>query len=253
MLHVNDIEKFVKENITDCMITHDFLHFKLVSVGAVWFVRVLGGDKYEQDLAYIAGLLHDSVRPETEKIDHAEASAEKARNVLEEFNLDSEDIDKICQAIMSHRKPVEWISSLHQSVFLADKIFEQMGYYVAFRRSAYVSECKDYVDLPFKEAVVKHFAYRVGKFGIDDFPSKFKNLTEEMMKPLFKFTELLSKNEEWAVSLASFCYEKAKTKDMTMEEIIRNFQPDNEMSELYKKETIDYIEGRKFEEFEKMI
>lgn len=66
------------------MITHDFNHCKRVAIGAKWFVRVLKGKKEEEELAYLAGLLHDIVRPATEKIDHAVLSAEKAKAILEE-------------------------------------------------------------------------------------------------------------------------------------------------------------------------
>ncbi len=247
------IEDFVRKNIIDCTLTHDFSHFRRVALGASWLVKLLGGDEKEQDLAYIAGLLHDSVRPDTEKVDHAQASAEKAREILEGFDLEGGVIERICQAIGNHRKPVAWISPLHQSVYLADKILEQMGHYVAFRRCIYVGECRDYVGKPFEESIEEHFAYRIAKFGVEDFPPRFRGFVREMMKPLLEFQGYFMRREAWALSLARFCYDAGRARNMTMDEAIRGFRPGGELAELWKREAIDYMDGRKFEGWSRIL
>ena len=46
MLPVKEIEEFVKKQSKNVeLITHDFGHFKRVANGAIWFVRVLGGNE----------------------------------------------------------------------------------------------------------------------------------------------------------------------------------------------------------------
>ncbi len=253
MLPVKEIEEFVKENVTDTLITHDFSHFKRVSIGARWFVTVLKGTKEEETLAYIAGLLHDCVRPDTEKICHAVASTEKARKILNNFNIEPESIERIAQAIRDHRKPVKWTSPLHQSVYLADKLMEQMGHYIAFRRCVFVGECSDYVGRPFESSIENQFDYRINKFDFTKFPSVFHSMAKEMLKPSIGFHAGFKKREQWAIYLARFCYEKGREGQTAMERIIMDFQPDSEESETYKKEAIEYIKGRKFDYFKKLV
>jgi HD superfamily phosphohydrolase YqeK len=247
------IEDFVRKNLTDCTLTHDFSHFRRVAAGASWFVKILGGGREEQELAYIAGLLHDSVRPDTERVDHARASAEKSRGILEGFGFDKDIVDRICQAIGDHRKPAAWSSPLHQSVYLADKILEQMGHYVAFRRCMYVGECRDYKGKPFEESIEKHFAYRIAKFGIEDFPERFRGFVRIMMRPSLEFQDCFVRREAWAVSLARFCYDAGRSKDMAMDEAMRAFRTEGERAEKWKSETLAYMDGKKFREWEKLI
>ncbi len=253
MLPVKEIEEFVKEKVTDTLITHDFFHFKRVAIGARWFVKILNGSEDEQELAYIAGLLHDCVRPDTEKVDHAIASAEKARGILKGFDIDPDRIESIIQAIRDHRKPVEWTSPLHQSVYLADKILEQMGYYVAFRRCMYVGECRDYAEMPFEESIEIYFEYRLKKFDFSKFPPMFQAMVNERLKPAIEFHKAFKRKEEWAVRLARFCYDVGRNKSMHMDDAIRGFSPDSKESELYKKDAIEYIEGKKLDYFKKLV
>lgn len=252
MLPIKAIEDFAREGIKDTLITHDFSHFKRVSVGAKWFVRILNGTREEEDLAYIAGLLHDCVRPDTEKVDHAIASAEKARDILKVFNIDSDSVEKIVQAVRDHRKPAQWTSPLHQSIYLADKILEQMGHYIVFRRCMYIGECRDYLEKPFEWSIEKHFEYRLNKFDSTKFPTMFQSMVKEMLNPVINFYESFRKREEWAVRLARFCYEKSRSSSAIMDDIIKGFSGSGN-EELYKKEAMKYISGNKFKEFERMI
>lgn len=254
MLPIKEIEDYVKSETKDViLVTHDFDHVKKVSVGAVWFVKVLGSSKEEQDLAYVAGLLHDIVRPDTEKICHARASAEKAKEILQSFNVEPKIIEKLVQAIRDHRLPVKWKSPLHQSVYLSDKIFEQMGAYVAFRRCMYVGECRDYKDIPYLEAIKKHFIMRIERIPKTDFPEKFSKLIDYQWKWLIEFVHALDKKEEWALNLAKQVYENGKTYKIKLEVVIKNFKPKFERDKEYKHEALNYIEGKKFREFEKLI
>jgi HD superfamily phosphohydrolase YqeK len=134
---------------------HRWGHIERTTLGAKWFVRILGGSKEEEELAHIAGILHDIVRPNTEKVDHAQASADEAERILRKFEFEEEKIPLIVQAVRDHRKkPEKWASALHQSIFLSDKLLEQMGPYIVFRRLVYTGELKDYSELDAEEAII---------------------------------------------------------------------------------------------------
>ncbi len=254
MLPIKDIENLVKKEKENTeSIIHDFGHLKRTALGAKWFVRVLGGSKEEEDLAYIAGLLHDIVRPNTEKICHAEASAKRSREILEYFRIDPEIIERIVLAVKDHRKPVEWRDPLHQSVFLADKIFEQMGAYVIFRRAYYIGECVDFAEKPFRESIIEHFRKRLEKFRPEVFPERFRKLVDYQYNWVTGFFDSFQNGKEWSIRLARFCFDVGRTHSMLLEECIKRYEPYEQHGEKIKEETVKYLEGKKFREFEEMV
>lgn len=253
-LPVNEINDFVKKETANIMVvTHNYGHLRRVADGAVWFVKVLGGDKHEQQLAYIAGLLHDIVRPADENICHAKASTERSRRVLTDFRLSKGDINAIVEAIYNHRLPVKWKSALHQSIYLADKIFEQMGAYLIFRRCMYVAESVTYRSMPMEQAINEHFAYRMERIKKGDFPARFSRLVARQWKWVEDAQEALKSNKPWAWEIARVSYENGRTHDMSLEELILTFEPAHPESAKVKKETVEYLEGKKFAYFEGLI
>jgi HD superfamily phosphohydrolase YqeK len=252
MLDVNEIERVAKERTKNVVsVTHDFSHLKRTAVGASWFVRVLEGKEEEQEMAYAAGLLHDIVRPASD-ICHAKASTEESEKILSGLEIDNTVKEKIVQVIRDHRLPVTWTSRLHQSVYLADKILEQMGALPAFRRCYYFGECKDYEGMKIHEAFRKYFIYRVKRINKADFPENMGKLVDYQWKWLQDFLELMNNQEPWAVKLGMFMSEAARNR-IPFETVIRSYRPETKEAERYKKEVMDYIEGRKFGEFEKLV
>lgn len=251
---IKRIENVVREELKNPeMITHDFNHCERVATGAKWFVRILGGTKEEEKLGYVAGLLHDIVRPATEKIDHAVLSARKAEKILKEVGLSEETIKKIVLPVQDHRRPVSWISPLHQSVYLADKILEQMGAYIIFRRCVFVGECVDYKDKPFLWSIEHQFKKRLEKFDKNAFPSRFHRLVEYQYQWPEKFLEFLKERRKWAVRLGRKGYEIGKERSLGVDDFIKNFQPEDRESESIWREALNYINGKKFKEFEGLI
>jgi HD superfamily phosphodiesterase len=217
MLPIKEIESLARERTRNVVsVTHDFGHLKRVAVGAAWFVKVLGGTKEEQDMAYAAGLLHDIVRPASEKVCHAKASARESEKILSALGVEKAAREKMVRAIRDHRLPVKWVSPLHQSIYLADKILEQMGALVAFRRCYYVGECADYRGVKMEEAFRRHFSYRMDR------------------------------------RMGRHMYEAAR-KRMLLEDAIKSYRPDTKGAERYKKEVTDYLNGRKFGGFRKLV
>lgn len=253
MLSTEQIESLVKEETKNVeSIVHDFSHLKRTAIGARWFVKILKGPKYDQELAYIAGLLHDIVRPPTEKICHAKASSERSREILDKFDIDKRDKGEVIRAVAHHREKQDWQSPLHQSVFLADKIFEQMGAFIIFRRCMYVGECSDYAEEDALKSIIEHFQKKVVKFTPSEFPEKFRELANYQYKWVVEFANSLKNNEEWAVNLAMYGYNAGKSKNL-LEGTILNFNPDTEKEKKVYKEASDYIKQKKFEEFRKLI
>jgi len=253
-LPVEGIREFVrKETANIHVVTHDFGHLRRVADGAVWFVKVLGGSRREQELAYIAGLLHDIVRPADEKVDHAVASTERGRRILQQFKFGKDDTDAIVEAIRNHRLPVKWKSPLHQSVYLADKIFEQMGAYLIFRRCMYVAESATYKDMLMEEAINKHFAYRMERIKKGDFPLRFSKLVAYQWKWIDEAQKALQAGKPWAWEIAKTSYENGKSHEKGLEELILTFEPTHTEGARVKREAVEYLEGKKFKMFERLV
>jgi HD superfamily phosphohydrolase YqeK len=254
MYPTKEIEELVKEEKKNPKtVIHDFGHLKRTAVGAVWFVKILGGSKNDEDLAYIAGLLHDIVRPNTEKICHAKASAERSEQILKDFKFDKETTEKIVMAVRDHRDPIPWKSPLHQSVFLADKILEQMGDYVVFRRCYYIGECVDFNKMSFKESIIGHFQHKLEKFTPQTFPERFLTLSKYQYDRVVDFFTEFSKGEKWSTDLARFFFDAGRNHNMNFEESLNNYKPTDPKGQRIKEESLKYMEGRKFPDFESMV
>ncbi len=253
MIPLKQIESIAMERTRNVVsVTHDFGHLKRVAIGASWFVKVLGGGKEEQDMAYAAGLLHDIFRPASEKVCHAKSSAIESEKILSDLNVEKADKEKIIQAIRDHRLPVKWTSTLHQSVYLADKILEQMGAFVAFRRCYYVGESEDYKGEEMARAFKEHFAYRMDRIKKTDFPSSVSRLVDYQWKWLLDFSILLNREEPWTVRMGRHMYEAAQ-KRMLLDKAMGSYRPDTKEAEMYMKEAVDYMNGKKFVEFGRLV
>ncbi len=253
-LTLDEIRELVKNEMANVkVVTHDYGHLRRVADGAVWFVKILSGNEHEQRLAYIAGMLHDIVRPADEDVCHAEASARKSADILEKFSISTRDRESIVEAIRDHRLPVEWKSPLHQSVYLADKILEQMGAYLIFRRCMYVAESVTYKGMPAEQAINEHFAYRMERIKRGDFPARFSKLVAYQWKWIEDAQNALKAGKKWAWEIARASYEAGKTHEKGLEELILAFEPSHPQSAKVKKEAVDYLEGKLFKKFEGLV
>jgi HD superfamily phosphodiesterase len=233
-------------------IVHDYGHLKRTAVGARWFVRILKGTKEEEELAYAAGLLHDIVRPPSE-ICHAEASGERSKEILSGLGVDRETIERIVEAVKSHREVHEWKSPLHHSIYLADKILEQMGTYVDFRRSYYVGECRDYEGKDPMKSIISHFEHRIKKFNEGSFERFFLPLVKYQYRKVTDFYSLLVKGVPWARELVMEMCWHGKRHDAGFEEAVRMFKPTNREGREIRNEALLYMEGKMFPKFEEIL
>jgi len=252
-MKIKEIEVFIKNETKNTVsITHDFGHLKRTASGAKWFAKILGGGKKEQRLAYIAGLFHDIVRPVSSKICHAKASAKKSKKILKKFKINKADLNKVILTIRDHSERVKWESPLHASVFLADKILEQMGAFVVFRRCMYVGECVDYKKTKAKEAIIDQFRKRLKKFNPDNFPRKFSKILNYQYAWPKKFLRDFENKKTWVVEVAESFYRYGEKK-ISPEMAIEQFKPKYQEGKKYKKEALEYIKGKKFKFFNGLI
>ena len=255
MLPIKEIEEVVREKSkTSLSIIHAFGHLKRTVIGAKWFSNLLGGTKEDAEKAYVSGLLHDIYRPPSGRL-HDESLMEdykQAKEILEKFDLDEKLIEEITFPIREHREFSTQDNILCQSVFLADKILENMGAMVIFRRNMYLGENPDYVGVPLKDAMFAQYKKRFSKFKEEMFPKQFFELTKYQYAWPVNYFEAYKKEEEWAVYLSEYCYEKGKEK-VEFDQAVKDFEPKFKKDEEYKKEALAYIEGSKFKAFERLL
>ncbi|MBU4124381.1 MAG: hypothetical protein KKI14_02885, partial [Nanoarchaeota archaeon] len=181
--------------------------------------------------------------------------AEKSREILNGYNsFDKNEIDEIYQAIYDHSGPVDWKSKVSEGLFLSDKIFEHMGAYVAFRAPLWICETGDrYPGLTRIERFLSYYERAKSKKLLENYyPEYTQKLVDYQLKWNNDFVSSLTKREEWSDDIIKNMFDVIKNGD-NPERAIRSFKPKNNMQELWLKETLDYIDGKKYEEFEKMI
>jgi broad specificity phosphatase PhoE/HD superfamily phosphohydrolase YqeK len=251
-LPVHAIEKAVRawESKTDFK-SHDFLHVKRVAVGAKWFAKELGMNQYQQGLSYIAGLVHDLGRPKTEKVDHTESSVRLAEKLLKRFDLNKQEMETILELVESHR--IGKSEPEKQVVFLADKLWEQMGAYVIFRRGIFVKEVTDYKDWDLREAFMTQHNMRIKRFYPALFPKRFQKLAQYQFKWAMGAGKAIEKKEPWILELVNWCAKNAEKKGKTIDGIIKSFNPTHKQGKRYQKEANLYITGERVKRFEGLV
>lgn len=241
-----ELEKYCKKVYKDAeSVIHRWGHISRVADGARWIVKINYGTSEEQELAYTAGLLHDIVRPITEKKCHAESSADEAGSILKDFKFKGSSMSKICKAIKDHRSPPSrWDSIFHQSVYLADKVFEHMGAYLDFRACVWAGELshEDYKGLSPTEAVLNYYEKASSKFLDRNFPGFIKPIVSYQKRWNERFFKNLRNKKGWAEEMAERLFYKGKEKK-DFDETLRRFEPKFNEQNRWKDEMISYIDS----------
>lgn len=236
-------------------IIHQWGHIMRTTRGAVWVIDVVGGSVREQQLAYVAGILHDCVRPVTEEICHARVSGEKARSLLESYpEFTPHEKQAIVKAIQDHRKPVAWESRVHQSVYLSDKIFEHMGAYLDFRASVWTGELSrtDFKGMTPLEAVIEYYTAASSKFLTGIFPRWIQKIVEYQLQWNRTFLSALTSNQKWAVEMAENLVD-AGMQGKEFEQILASFIPRGTEQEKWAREMEKYIRGDLLTYFKELL
>jgi hypothetical protein len=91
---------------------------------------------------------------------------------------------------------------------------------------------------------------RVKKWVPEKFTIEFRDLVNKRYEFPLKFFESFMRKDRWAVNLAKNAYYNGKTHSSSLEEFVENYRALCKEDEEIRKDALDYIEGKKFEEFE---
>lgn len=117
---LQSLEFYEKERKFCC---HNLEHF--CDVARIMYIFALEEQsELTKDLIYATALLHDIGRAKeyAERIPHDEAGMELAKVILTDVGYQREEIDKIVQAIGSHREKESLKNSLGTYLYKADKL-----------------------------------------------------------------------------------------------------------------------------------
>lgn len=100
---------------------HSFAHVCRVAEEAARILRTLGYDEHTQELAKIAGYLHD-IGNLVNRIDHSQSGAVMAFRILDKLGMPARDIGTIVSAIGNHDEGTGVpVNELAAALILADK------------------------------------------------------------------------------------------------------------------------------------
>jgi len=100
---------------------HSFPHVSKVAAEAKMILAELGYDEHLQEMARIAGFLHD-IGNVINRIDHAQSGAVMAFRILGQLGADPEDIATIITAIGNHDESTAFpVNAVAAALILADK------------------------------------------------------------------------------------------------------------------------------------
>ena len=100
---------------------HSFAHVTKVAVEARRILKTLGRSEREQELAEIAGYMHD-IGNVINRMDHAQSGAVMAFRILDHMGMDPEDIADVITAIGNHDEhTARPVSDISAAIILADK------------------------------------------------------------------------------------------------------------------------------------
>ncbi len=119
---VNTYIKKADESLVSLGFTeHSFAHVTKVAVRAREILEKLGYSQHEQELAAVAGYLHD-IGNVINRIDHAQSGAVMAFRILDNLNVDDEDTATIITAIGNHDESTAYpVNPVAAALILADK------------------------------------------------------------------------------------------------------------------------------------
>lgn len=100
---------------------HSFAHVTKVATVAGTILKELGYSESEQELAKVAGYLHD-IGNVVNRIDHAQSGAVMAFRMLDRMDVDPEDVATIVTAIGNHDESTAFpVNAVAAALILADK------------------------------------------------------------------------------------------------------------------------------------
>ena len=100
---------------------HSFAHVTRVAHFAEKILAELGYEKRTQELAWIAGYMHD-IGNVINRIDHAQSGAVMAFRILDKLGMPADEIATVCSAIGNHDEGTAFpVNPVAAALILADK------------------------------------------------------------------------------------------------------------------------------------
>lgn len=248
---LRELERRVANETKKAAASHDFNHLLRVAKGAKWFCDILGVTEHEKQVAYAAGLLHDIIRPATEKYDPLKDAMKKAEEIMKELNMGKTETKEVLEAIHAHHYPNPKKKAGY-SVFLADKLLEALGAYIVFRRAVFMGESPDFAGMGRMEATTRHWTARINKWHPSGYEKRFAKLIDYQFSWCQKFLDAFRRGEQWSLNLNDAGFEAGK-KGTSTDKFIASFKPGLKEEKEFKEEALSYIRGDKFSMFTEMI
>jgi HD superfamily phosphodiesterase len=243
-------EAYFRKHFTPLSLTHDLLHSERVVAGSALFAEILGVPHEERKLIEAAAYFHDFSRPVDSAVDHAAASAEKAGQLFPSFGFSREETDKACEIIGKHSfaggsyRTYIPMSRAAECVFLADKLLECSGHYIAFRRAVYIGESRE---MPLPEQAFgemkRHYRKKLDQLENYRFTDEVRGIKERKIAAERSFVEALESGEVWAKEIAFAGYRAGQGHNTSPDAFIKDFVSSGAMQMLYKKNASEYIKG----------
>lgn len=251
ILDVSEFENGVRnetENVV--LVSHNFSHLRRTAQGSHHLVDATGGDLQQQLVVYVASLVHDFNRPNSEIIDHGSETVVGAENFLKNWDCLGHE-KKILRMVDDHNRVIDG-SVYDRALFISDKVLEAMGAYVAFRACVYAAEIDSFEgqsDVELAESTYGSMSNRMGLFTPNKFPKEVQPLARRQSDWIWHFLQELKGGKEWAGNLATKCFEYGRnirqwdisSPKPSFEDMLYNYVPESESEVRYKHEAMRYL------------
>jgi hypothetical protein len=117
----------------------------------------------------------------------------------------------------------------------------------------YVAESATFKDVPMEKAINEHFAMRIERIPKGAFPARFSKLVGYQYKWIEDAQAALKGREQWAWEIAKASYDAGRSGEASLEELILTFEPSSPEAARYKKEAVEYLEGKRLKVFESLV
>jgi hypothetical protein len=261
---------------------HNLGHVQRVSYYAGMYAGLMSAGSSVVHQAKIAGQAHDRVRDPADSIaqklrgekTHEALGAAYMKPMLER-RYSPKETKAILEAMAKHGEmpALDKIGQrvAREAVIYADKFFEANGAYIAFRRSMFMGERKDWraeiknrgIKLSDKKAVsslaveatLKESKKRISAFSdLSKIPEHMHDLVRYQVQWQHKLVEGLEKKDAGTINLVTFMFrEGLKKNPRDLAVAIKTYRPIGTLDKAFKSEAQSYLNGQLAEKFRKLI
>jgi hypothetical protein len=260
---------------------HNLGHVQRVAIYAKEYVRVMGGGREERARAKIAGLAHDRIRDagdslrqkEQKQLTHEARGADYMQPLFDK-RYGKKHSKAIFEAMAKHGEQPKLneigANLARDAVFFADKLFEANGAYIAFRRSMFMGERKDWRKVAMErgvrdnpqalqalaiESTLAESTKRIDAFSnLDKYPEHLRRFVRYQVEWQHRLVDGLTKGDKGTINLVTILFaEGLKEKPRDLGEMIRSYKPIDKSDAAFKQEAMDYLNGKLVEKFRKLV